>query len=306
MDEKMTNPSQLANFFEKMVLIRTVERKVEQLFSDGRLFGTTHSYIGQEAIAVGVISCLNQNDIVISNHRGHGHYLAHTNDVEGLFCELMGKQDGVCGGRGGSQHLFRKNFYSNGITGGMVPVATGMAFAEKMSHSLGYVVCFLGDGAVGEGVFYESLNMASLWQLPIVYVVENNQYAMSTPVSLGIQGSIVQRGSAVGVESHQFDTHDVIEIHDYFGALLRELRAKPEPRLVVFNTYRMCGHSKSDDCCYRSKEEVTGWEEKDPLKLIEAKLDQETRKMIQDRILFRIETAVRRAEASPMASLADE
>ena len=163
--------------YEKMYLIRKFEELLLEFFSKGELFGTTHTYIGQEAIAVSVMSNLNASDIVFSNHRCHGHFLAKENDPEGLLAEIMGKENDICKSRGGSQHLQKNNFYSNGIQGGIVANSLGMAFAEKYKNTNNIVVVFMGDGTWGEGISYEVMNMASLWEVPLLVVVENNKYA---------------------------------------------------------------------------------------------------------------------------------
>ena len=200
----------LATFYERMFFIRRFEETLLDLFSLGKLVGTTHTYIGQEANAVGLIDHLDPDvDTIFSNHRCHGHYLAFTDDAFGLLCEVMGKAPGVCGGKGGSQHLCKGNFYSNGVLGSIVPVATGIALAEKRKGTGAVSTVFLGDGTLGEGVTYESLNIASLWQLPVLFVVENNHYAQSTPVELELAGSIAARGAAFGVEVDELDTTDV-------------------------------------------------------------------------------------------------
>ena len=202
--------TQLATFYERMFFIRRFEETLLDLFSLGKLVGTTHTYIGQEANAIGVIDHLDPDvDTVFSNHRCHGHYLAFTDDAFGLLCEVMGKAPGVCGGKGGSQHLCKGNFYSNGVLGSIVPVATGIALAEKRKGTGAVSTVFLGDGTLGEGVTYESLNIASLWQLPVLFVVENNHYAQSTPVELELAGSIAARGAAFGIETDELDTTDV-------------------------------------------------------------------------------------------------
>ena len=202
--------TQLATFYERMFFIRRFEETLLDLFSLGKLVGTTHTYIGQEANAVGLIDHLDPDvDTIFSNHRCHGHYLAFTDDAFGLLCEVMGKAPGVCGGKGGSQHLCKGNFYSNGVLGSIVPVATGIALAEKRKGTGAVSTVFLGDGTLGEGVTYESLNIASLWQLPVLFVVENNHYAQSTPVELELAGSIAARGAAFGVEVDELDTTDV-------------------------------------------------------------------------------------------------
>src|SRR3989337_2518710 len=193
--------SELATFYERMYFIRRFEETLLDLFGQGKLVGTTHTYIGQEADAVGVISHLDpERDVVFSNHRCHGHYLAFADDPFGLMCEVMGKGPGVCGGKGGSQHLCRGNFYSNGVLGSIVPVATGIALAEKKKGSGAVSTVFLGDGTLGEGVSYESLNMASLWRLPVLFVVENNRYAQTTPIALNLAGEIAPRFRAFGIQ----------------------------------------------------------------------------------------------------------
>ena len=196
----------LAQLYERMYFIRRFEESLLDLFSQGKLVGTTHTYIGQEANGVGIIDHLEpERDVVFSNHRCHGHYLAFTDDAFGLLCEVMGKAPGVCGGKGGSQHLCKGNFYSNGVLGSIVPVATGIALAEKKKGTGAVSTVFLGDGTLGEGVTYESLNIASLWKLPVLFVVENNHYAQSTPVELELAGSIPARAAAFGIETAELD-----------------------------------------------------------------------------------------------------
>ena len=164
-----------SSLYKMMYRIRRFEETVLDNFSSGLFHGTTHTYIGQEANAVGVISNLEPDDLVFSNHRCHGHFIAYGGEIKALFAELMGRKTGVCGGIGGSQHIHWKNFYSNGILGGTVPIATGVSLAEKFKGTKTITVVFIGDGALGEGLVYESLNMAALWKAPILFVVENNQ-----------------------------------------------------------------------------------------------------------------------------------
>ncbi len=171
------------HLYRSMVRIRRFEETVLAEFSHGAFYGTTHTSLGQEADAVGVLDSLQAGDVVFSNHRCHGHFLAYGGDMRALFAELMGKASGVCGGRGGSQHLHWRNFYSNGILGGTLPIATGAALAEKRLGSGVATVVFLGDGALGEGVVYESLNFASLWGAPVLFVLEDNHWAQTTPIS---------------------------------------------------------------------------------------------------------------------------
>jgi len=290
--------------YEQMLLIRRFEETLTDLFRRGLLFGTTHCYIGQEAIAVGVLNAISDDDIVASNHRGHGHFIAFTDDVEGLIAEIMGKATGVCGGRGGSQHLHKGNFYSNGITGGMVPVATGMAYAEKIKDSRRKVIAFLGDGALAQGVVYESWNMASLWKLPILYVVENNLYAMSTRIDFHLAGDVKARGESFGIKVTELSASDVEDIYNIASMLIDEIDCGNVPQVLICNTYRFCGHSKSDDLCYRSREEEAVWLEKDPIKLAGEKLSQEEREAISNRVEERIKRAIKEAEKAEVQETA--
>src|ERR671910_1025981 len=227
----------LAQLSGRMSLIRRFEESLLDLFSQGKLVGTTHTYIGQEANGVGIIDHLDrERDVVFSNHRCHGHYLAFTDDAFGLLCEVMGKAPGVCGGKGGSQHLCKGNFYSNGVLGSIVPVATGIALAEKRKGTGAVSTVFLGDGTLGEGVTYESLNLASLWHLPVLFVVENNHYAQSTPVELELAGSIAARAEAFGVQTAELDTTDVEEVHAAAGEAVARIRETGAPFWLVLNT----------------------------------------------------------------------
>lgn len=225
--------------------------------------GTTHAYIGQEANAVGILSVIELNDVVFSNHRCHGHFIAYGGDIRMLAAELMGKETGLCGGRGGSQHIHWRNFYSNGIQGGIVPCATGMAFAEKKKQSGQIVLVFLGDGTLGQGVVYESLNLASLWNLPILFVVENNLYAQTTHISLALAGSISARFEAFGIECIELESMDVLEIHHYASKIIESVREELIPKAFIIHTYRLCPHSKGDD--FRDPKELEKYRSLDPL-----------------------------------------
>src|SRR4029077_13151441 len=196
-------------FYRRMRFIRRFEETVLSLFEEGLLSGTTHAYIGQEADAVGIIEHLGEGDHVFSNHRCHGHYLARTGDALGLLAEIMGKEAGVCGGIGGSQHIFAPGFMSNGVLGGTVPTAAGIALAKKLRGDASISVVFIGDGALGEGVVYETLNLASLWQLPLLVVLENNEWAQSTPIRANTAGSLRARFEAFGLPVHELETTDV-------------------------------------------------------------------------------------------------
>lgn len=235
------------HLYEQLYTIRRFEEILLENFHTGVFSGTTHTSLGQEANAVGVLAHLQENDVVVSNHRCHGHFLAYGGDPQALFAELMGKPAGVCGGVGGSQHLHWRNFYSSGIQGGTVAMATGMALAEKRRRSGAIVFDFLGDGTLGEGIVYECLNMASLWSLPILFVLENNHIAQTTPSELAIAGDISARFEAFNIPTAHLDTEDVAEIKREAGRLVREVRESISPRTLVIETIRLGSHSKGDD-----------------------------------------------------------
>ena len=291
----------LATLYERMYVIRRFEETLLDLFSQGKLVGTTHTYIGQEANGVGVIDHLDPAvDVVFSNHRCHGHYLAFTDDAFGLLCEVMGRAPGVCGGKGGSQHLCNGNFYSNGILGSTVPVATGIALAEKKKGTGAVSTVFMGDGTLGEGVTYESLNMASLWKLPVLFVVENNHYAQSTPVELELAGSMTARAEAFGVEAAELDTTDVEEVHAAAGRAVARIRETGEPYFLVLHTYRFSPHSKGDD--NRDPAEIEERRKRDPLAVAGPRLDAAEREAIEARSEQRITEVVAAAEDAPAAT----
>jgi acetoin:2,6-dichlorophenolindophenol oxidoreductase subunit alpha len=256
--------------YRTMRLIRETEERILQLFSQGKLFGTTHTCIGQEANAVGIIGHLAADDIIFSNHRCHGHYLAFTGDVIGLVAELMGKRSGVCGGLSGSQHLCNGGFYSNGVQGGIVPNAVGMAYAEKVLGTGRIATVFLGDGTLGEGAAYEAMNIASLWGAPVLFVIENNYYAQSTPSHLQVAGSIAARPRAFAIETTELSSTDVEEIGDAAEGIIAGIRAGSGPACLVVNTYRLAPHSKGDD--FRDPGEIELARERDPLLIAAGKL----------------------------------
>jgi TPP-dependent pyruvate/acetoin dehydrogenase alpha subunit len=291
--------------YRSIYRIRRFEETVLREFSHGFFFGTTHTYIGQEANAVAVLSHLQSGDIVVSNHRCHGHFIAYGGDIHALFAELMGKSTGICGGRGGSQHLHWRNFYSNGVLGGTVPLATGMALAEKHLGSGSIVICFVGDGALGEGIFYESLNMASLWQVPILLVVENNRIAQTTPIELNMAGSISSRFAAFNIPFQELDTSDVLEISPVAGNIMADVRSKVSPKALILNTHRFGPHSKGDDT--RDPEEVAKFrQERDPVTIQAIRLDTEMRNQIESLVDDEIERAFHRAIDDPFPILGNQ
>lgn len=235
------------DLYRTMLLIRRFEERALAEFSAGRLFGTTHAYIGEEADAAAIFSVASPDDIVWSNHRCHGHFIAYGGDPYRLAAELMGKATGLVGGRGGSQHIHWRNFYSNGIQGGIVPVATGMALAEKVQKTGQLALVFIGDGTLGEGTLYESLNIAALWQIPILFVVENNRYAQTTPIEKGVSGSIPARFEAFGIKTWEVASSDVLEIRPRAAEALGHVRGNCLPGALILHTQRFAAHSKGDD-----------------------------------------------------------
>ncbi len=299
----MTARSDSASFealYEQMFIIRRFEETLLELFSAGKLVGTTHTCIGQEADAAGIVGLLDRSrDVVFSNHRCHGHYLAFTGDLYGLLCEVMGKADGVCGGKGGSQHLYRANFYSNGVLGSTVPVAAGVALAER-ELGTGAVVCvFVGDGALGQGVVYESLNIASLWKLPLLVVVENNLYAQTTPIELAMAGEIVDRAKAFGIEAKRVESTDVLEVRREAKAAVEQIRQSGEPFFLEICTYRFSPHSKGDD--FRDPAEIEERRLRDPLVIASEKLDAAEREAIEESCERRLAEALEAAEKAAPA-----
>lgn len=288
--------------YTRMFLIRTFEERVLALFSEGKLFGTTHTYIGQEADAVGIMAHLTPEDVVVSHHRCHGHYLAFTDDVDGLMAEMMGRETGLCGGKGGSQHLCAHNFYTNGVLGGTVACAAGIALAEKIKGSASRVVTFLGDGMLGEGIIYETFNMASLWSIPILFVVENNFYAQSTPSRLQLAGEMTARPQAFGISTiHRFPA-TVQEVVAAAGEALAYVQEHQKPFCLILDTYRFSPHSKGDD--FRSPEELAQWKVRDLLVRLGQELDSGRKAEIEAKVETRIRAAVERAGAARFPSAA--
>jgi acetoin:2,6-dichlorophenolindophenol oxidoreductase subunit alpha len=287
--------------YEKLILIRSFEERLLALFSEGKLFGTVHTCLGQESDAVGVVTHLAKEDILFSNHRGHGHYIIKTGDVDRLMAEIMGRQSGVCGGVGGSQHLCHRefNFYSNGIQGGIVPNAVGMALAEKVRGSGSIVAVFLGDGTMGEGAVYESFNLASLWSLPVLFVIENNQYAQSTPVALAQAGQLIDRPRAFGIETAELGMRDPEDVLAAGGQAVSFVRGQDRPFALLLNTYRLGPHSKGDDT--RDLAEVSYHKSMDPLLCQKAKLGEDAARRIEQKCRQQIQQAIAAAEASPLA-----
>jgi len=272
MDERQ----ELIGYYRTMLIIRRFEERMEQVFLEGIVKGTCHPCTGQEATAVGTCAGLRKADYVVSNHRGHGHFIAKGGEPRRLMAEMFGKEDGYSGGRGGSQHMacFAIGFLgSNGITGGGIPIATGAALALQMQRRHEIVACFFGDGAANQGAFHEALNMAAVWKLPIIFVCENNLYAMSTHFREAFAiDHVWQRAAAYGMPGERVDGNDVLAVRDAVKRIAEQARSGDGPALLECMTYRMSGHSRGDPREYRSREEEALWREQCPIRRFRNKL----------------------------------
>ena len=305
----MSKDKKLIDDYTKMLLIRHFEETVDNLFTTGVVAGTVHTCVGQEAVAVGTASVLRKSDVVTSNHRGHGHFIAKGGEVKRMMAEMFGKVDGYSGGRGGSQLManYKLGFMGgNGIVGGSMALAAGMALRFKQQGKSNIAVCFFGDGAVNQGSFHETLNMASLWKLPILFICENNFYAMSTPVDEAhADANFAEKAIAYDMPGVSVDGNDYFAVKEVVGEFVKRTRAGEGPALLEFQTYRFSGHSRGDQCLYRTREEENEWIKKEPLRRMKKYLiknniisnndDKEIKKAIKKTV----QDAVRFSKKSP-------
>jgi pyruvate dehydrogenase E1 component alpha subunit len=297
--------------YEQMRRIRTFEERVDELYRSAKMPGLAHLYIGQEAVAVGVCEALTQDDYITSTHRGHGHCLAKGAAPDRMFCELLGKEEGYCRGKGGSMHIAdheNGNLGANAIVGGSAGIATGAGFSAKARGSGQVAVCFFGEGALGQGVVYEVMNMAALWSLPVVYVCENNLYNEYTHYSETTAGDVAARPLAFGIPVEEVDGQDVRAVHAAASRAVARCRAGEGPSFLLCSTYRFHGHHVGDvdRGYYRSKDEEAGWTgERDPLALLAARLtsgagvERDTLERIDREAAAEIQAAVEHALAAP-------
>jgi pyruvate dehydrogenase E1 component alpha subunit len=297
------------SLYRRMVQCRLFEERVYYLFLEGRLPGTVHQAQGQEASAVGVCAALQEGDVITSTHRPHAHAVARGLPIKNLMAELFAKKTGCCHGKGGSMHLGDPSLGmlpAIAIVGGGIPLAAGLALAFQYSKTRNVVACFLGDGASNIGTFHEGINMASIWDLPVVFVCENNKYGASTAIEKVMKiKHVSERAVAYGIPGETVDGNDVETV---FGAVSRSVARAREgqgPTLMELETYRFVGHSRSDPGRYRPKEEVTAWKERDPILLYEKTLlrqgvlSQDNIQEIKLTLERELEDAVRFAEESP-------
>lgn len=254
----------------KMMQIRFFEEQVDQFYMLGEVHGTGHLYIGMEATAVGSIMAIKKEDLITSTHRGHGHCIAKGANLDLMMAELLGKATGYCKGKGGSMHIADIDLGilgANGIVGGGIAIATGAALAVSEMGTGQIVLCFFGDGATNQGVFHESVNMASIWKLPVIYIIENNMYGMGFPVSKAVNiKKLSDRAFSYGIKGLTIDGNDVVEVYRTVSKLADEARKGSGPILLECLTYRWKGHSRMDAERYRTKEEVAEWKQKCPIK----------------------------------------
>jgi pyruvate dehydrogenase E1 component alpha subunit len=299
----------LLNMLYQMVLVRRFEEKAAEAYTLGKIGGFCHLYIGQEAVAVGSIAALQADDYVMTSYRDHGHALARGTSPDEVMAELFGKAGGCSAGKGGSMHLFdRDNHFLGGhaIVGGQIPLATGVAFAAKYKATGQVSVVYFGEAAVNQGVFHESLNMAQLWQLPCIYICENNQYGMGTALSRAMSMSDVsQKACSYGMATEFVDGMDVLAVYEATKRAAERARNESQPSLIEVRTYRFMGHSMSDPGNYRTRAEIEKYQERDPVKVFAESLKQKQivddakLKEIEDRVRAEVEHAIKFADSSP-------
>jgi pyruvate dehydrogenase E1 component alpha subunit len=294
----------LLDLHRQMALCRRFEEAAGKAYQQGKIRGFLHLYVGQEAVAVGAIAAAATTDYVVATYREHAHYLVRTGDVRGAMAELYGKAAGAVGGRGGSMHLFdaEKRFLGGwAIVGGHVPIAAGVAFASKYRDEPDVTLCFFGDGTANQGAFHEGLALSATWKLPVVYICENNMYAMGTPLyrTLGVE-DVAVRAKGYPMEAEIVNGDDVLEMRDVTRQAIDRARKTKKPFFIEAKTYRFRGHSMSDPAKYRTREELEQWMKRDPIAILGARIvslgianeaqlaknDEEAKAIVQDAVAF--------------------
>lgn len=312
----LNNPELLLQYYREMLLIRRFEEKAGQLYGMGLIGGFCHLYIGQEAVVVGMQHCLKQGDAVIASYRDHGHMLACGMDANGIMAELTGRKDGFSKGKGGSMHMFsrEKHFYGgHGIVGAQVPLGAGLAFAQKYRKTDNVTLAYFGDGSANQGQVYEAFNMASLWKLPVIFIIENNEYAMGTSVKRASANTqFYKRGEAFGIPSEQVDGMNVQSVREAGERAVARARAGEGPTLLEMKTYRYRGHSMSDPAKYRTREEVDQYREtKDPIDGLKKQIletgyfEEKTFKEVEDDVKKVVNDSAEFAKDSPEPDLSE-
>lgn len=309
MSNNIPDVETLLNMYYKMVLVRHFEENINHLFLQGKMPGTIHLYLGQEAVAVGVCANLSKDDYITSTHRPHGHAIAKGVSIKSIMAELFGKTTGCCKAKGGSMHVGDMSvgvLPAIAIVGGGIPLATGMALAIKFQKKDNVVACFFGDGATNEGAFHEAVNIGSIWNLPVIYVCENNLYGASTYVSKVMKVEHVSdRASAYGIPGETIDGNDALAVYQSTKKAIERARNGKGPTLLECLTYRRCGHSRTDGNFYRNKNEEKEWLAKDPIQIMKNKLidmkmlTSEKSSEIIEKVNKEIDEAIEYAKNSP-------
>ena len=295
--------------YANMLRIRRFEEEVFEFYKCGKMPGLAHLYIGEEAVATGACAVLRPDDYVSSTHRGHGHLIARGADLRKMMAEILGRRDGYCHGKGGSMHIMDMSLGilgANGIVGGGIPIATGAAYSCKYRGTDQVVLCFFGDGASNEGTFHESLNMASAWDLPVVYIIENNLYGITVNINrVTREHDLSKRAAAYGIDGYSVDGNDVIAVYHAVEKAVENARAGKGPSLIECRTYRQHGHNGNDNGAYRAEGELEYWLNRDPILLFEQQeyLDpaerEEIRKQTEEEIRDACEFALNSPEPAP-------
>ena len=307
--KKQIDPKLLVDRYRLMWAIRLHEESIKGLFAQGKIGGSTHLYIGQEAIAAGVVAQLREDDYIVSTHRGHGHMLAKGGELRPMLAEILGKATGYCKGKGGSMHIASLkvgNLGANGIVSGGLPISVGSGLSAKMRGTDQVTVVSFGDGAVNEGNTHEAMNLAAIWDLPIIFLFENNRYAVSTEVSYSMAGcNMVNRAAGYGIQAKKVDGNDLESVHFMAEEVIDFVRSGNGPFLLECETYRIEGHYYGDAMIYRSKEEVEEWRQKDPILSAETLiiergiLSEAECRDIKAQVRNEVDDAVKYAENSP-------
>ncbi|MCJ7518934.1 MAG: thiamine pyrophosphate-dependent dehydrogenase E1 component subunit alpha [Anaerolineaceae bacterium] len=306
--EKQLDPKTLVERYKLMLRIRFHEEAIKTLFTRGMIGGTTHLYIGQEAIAAGLVAQLRKDDFISSTHRGHGHMLAKGGELRPMLAEILGRANGYCKGKGGSMHIASitlGNLGANGIVSGGLPIAVGSGISAQMRGTDQITVVSFGDGAANEGNTHESMNMASLWKLPVLFLFENNRYAVSTETSRSMAGNMEKRAAGYDLPFVKVDGNDLEAVHFAAQDAIAYVRSGKGPFVMQGDTYRIEGHYYGDAMVYRSTDEVDGWRKKDPIMRVEKLLTERgvmseaEYQLVRAEIQQEVNEAVAFAEASP-------
>ncbi len=304
----------LLDWYRQMVLIRRFEQRSAELYQQGKIGGFLHLYIGQEAVAVGSIAARQEGDHIITAYRDHGHALAVGSDANAVMAELFGKKTGVSKGKGGSMHLADvplRYWGGYAVVGGHLPLATGLALAESYRGTDNAVLCYMGDGSTNIGYFHESLNLAGVWDLPVLWIVENNNYGMGTAIERAAAGTMLQKATAYNLEGQQVNGMNVLEVYEATKEALQKIRDGDGPQFLEMITYRFEGHSMGDPLRYRTKEEVEKWRGDDPIGILERHLlqeklaSEEELEVIDQQVDEAVEESVQFAEESPLPDAED-